>query len=460
MVAVIKFSSSLQNVLNYNENKLKQDTDLKDENGKLLKKAEFIHSSGFAKDTEKLVFTDKFKRIEKQMNLSETRKRSVTHISLNFDPSEKKKLDNETLKQIADMYMQKIGFGNQPYLVYKHNDAGHPHIHIVSTIIKNDGRPIETHNIGKNFSEPARKEIEQLFGLVVADKRKQKEVLDVRPVNAEKIQYGKSETKRAITNVLDAVLFGYKYTSLSELNAVLKQYNVMADQGKENSRVQRNNGLVYRILDPHGNKIGIPIKASKIYCNPGMKLLEPRFKKNEELRKPHKQRVRNAIDLALSKRTLVTIEDLQRTLQRDKIQLVIRRNAEGRLYGLTLIDYQTKCVFNGSDLGPKYSASAVENRLWVDAKKETQKQEQKQSQLPATAPTQKDQPVPLDIPIVKETKRGKQIPFNTQSSKLELLPPEPGGKGLLRELMKPESSSGTIPDQNRKRKRKRKRIHL
>ena len=130
MVAVIKFSSSLKNVLNYNETKLKQEVVVKDGKGqeKKIKKAAFIHASGYAKDTEKLGYTDKEKRIQKLMQLRESRQRSVVHISLNFDPSEK--LDQNRLREIADAYMQKIGFGDQPYLVYEHRDAGHPHIHV------------------------------------------------------------------------------------------------------------------------------------------------------------------------------------------------------------------------------------------------------------------------------------------------------------------------------------------
>ncbi len=56
--------------------------------------------------------------------------------------------------------MSKIGFGDQPYLVYQHFDARHPHIHIVTTNIKSDGSRIKTHNIGRNQSERARREIE------------------------------------------------------------------------------------------------------------------------------------------------------------------------------------------------------------------------------------------------------------------------------------------------------------
>lgn len=462
MVAVINFSTSIRNVMNYNENKLKQDTQLKDDDGKTLKKAEFIHSSGYAKDTDKLGFTDRFKRLEKQMALRERRKKSVVHISLNFDPSEKDRLDKdkELLKKIADTYMQKIGFANQPYLVYKHNDAGHPHIHIVSTIIQNNGIPIETHNIGENVSNPARKDIEQLFGLVIADDRKQKEAYRLQPVDAQKILYGKSETKRAITNVLDAVLPYYKYTSISELNAVLKQYNVLADTGSENSRVNKNKGLVYRVLDENGNKVGVPIKSSDIYSKPGFKFLEPKFEKNEILRKPFKARIKNAIDLALLKSTVTNIEQLQDALRRDRIQVVVRQNKEGKIYGLTFIDHnpQSKAVFNGSDLDHKkqYSASGILDRLSKDkltVKDAIQKQEPQQVSLPPKSIEVKPIPTP-------QTKKQK-IPPKTNIPVSQSTVPDHNKNELLSELIKPEYSPDSIPSElKRKKKKKRKRLHL
>ena len=60
---------------------------------------------------------------------------------------------------------------------------------------------------------------------------------------------------------------------MPELNAVLQQYNVIADRGSENSRVYQNHGLIYRILDENGNKVGVPIKASDFYNKPTLKYL-------------------------------------------------------------------------------------------------------------------------------------------------------------------------------------------
>ena len=69
---------------------------------------------------------------------------------MNFGLNEK--IDQERLLEIASVYMAKIEFAGQPYLVYQHLDAGHPHIHIVTTNIKNDGKRISLHNLGRNES--------------------------------------------------------------------------------------------------------------------------------------------------------------------------------------------------------------------------------------------------------------------------------------------------------------------
>ncbi|MGN6211988.1 relaxase/mobilization nuclease domain-containing protein [Parafilimonas sp.] len=366
MVAVIKSSASIRNVLQYNENKLKQNV------------AQLIYSKNYGKDTEQLGFTDKIRTLEKIISLNERTKLNAVHISLNFDPSEK--LDKETLQKIADAYMQRIGFGNQPYLVYQHRDAGHPHVHLVTTNIQRDGKRIRMQNIGRNQSEKARKEIEKEFKLVQAEAHHLKQAYEIKPVNVQKVQYGKSDTRRAITNVLDAVLPTYKYASLPELNAVLKQYNIVADRGKEGSRLYNSKGLMYRILNDKGEKIGIPIKASQIYNKPTLKFLQQKFLQNQTEKQRYKLRVKNAIDFSFAKQPKQSLQGLMTALQKERIQLVLRQNDKGIIYGLTYIDHQTKCVLNGSDLGKPYSANQIQERC---RQQEIKYDEQKLVQQPA-----------------------------------------------------------------------------
>lgn len=353
MVARIKTPNSIVRALNYNEQKVKQGH------------AILLQASNYLKDADKLSFNDKLKRFQDLIALNERAKTNSLHISLNFDNADK--LSAEHFKEIADEYMQRIGFGSQPYLVYQHNDAEHPHIHIVTTSIQENGKRIDTFNIGRNYSEKARKEIEQLYGLVKAESR-HRHAHDLNPVNAQKIQYGKSETMRAITNVLDHVLKTYKYASLAELNAILQQYNVVADRGNEDSRIYKSKGLIYRVLDANKKKIGVPIKASLIYSKPTLKNIEANFERNRVEKQRHKKRVANAIDLTLLKRRSQSLQEFIAAVQKENIHVVLRQNNKGIIYGITYVDHHTKCVFNGSDLGKLYSTNAIQQRCNAEQK--------------------------------------------------------------------------------------------
>jgi hypothetical protein len=369
MVAIIKTGNSLRRSFYYNENKIAEGV------------AECISAGNYPADADHLNENQRLNMLLKLANLNENVTRNSVHISLNFDPSEQ--LSKTQLTEIAQTYMEKIGFGLQPYLVYQHQDAAHPHIHIVSVKIRPDGTRIETQNIGRNLSEKARKEIELAHGLVRAEDSRQSKIYELKPVNAQKVQYGKSQTKRAIANVLDAVLPTYKYASLPELNAVLRQYNVAADRGSEDSRTYKRNGLKYRILDEYGNKIGVPIKASDFYNKPTLRYLQNRFELNETARQPHKAHVKNAIDFALLKRSDVDVEKLIQALEKDGIKTVLRQNDKGQIYGITYVDFRTKCVFNGSDLGKKYSAKAILVRC---GQKQQRSEKQEYIQRQTTSP--------------------------------------------------------------------------
>ena len=348
MVAIIKTGHSIHSILNYNENKVKTE------------KAECIHAVNYPLKLENLSFNLKLNRFLKLAELNENAKRNTVHISLNFDPSEKH--SEEKLIEIADTYMEKIGFGKQPYLVYQHFDAGHPHLHVVTNNIQRDGKRIDLHHLGIRKSEPARKEIEELFGLVKAEDRKNKQQVSLQPIDSRKIEYGKAESKKAINGVLNKVLVEYKYSSLPELNAVLNLYNVHADRGSEDSRVFKNNGLLYKILDKDSKPIGVPIKASDFYSKPTLKFLEERFKTNETKKQSQKSHLKNAIDLALFDKKIFSPEQLALKLQQEGIHVVFRKSKEGQLYGITYVDHVTQCVFNGSSLGKEYSAKGIQER--------------------------------------------------------------------------------------------------
>ncbi|MEP6747445.1 MAG: relaxase/mobilization nuclease domain-containing protein, partial [Bacteroidota bacterium] len=342
--------------------------------------AELILAENYFKDAHLLNFREKLFMLEHQAKLNERVKANSVHISLSFHPEEM--LSKEKLQGIAKSYMDQIGFGHQPYLVYQHHDAGHPHMHIVTTNITVEGKRIDMNNIGRTLSEKARKAIDKEFKLISPESKKVSKQLQqkesthneakLKPVSPRKVEYGKSETKAAIQKVVDHVMNQYKYTSLGEYNAVLKLYNVMADPGQKGSLMHEKKGLVYRVLDEKGNKIGTPIKASQFYNQPTLKNLEIKFKQNEVLRERFALRIRNQIDLAILRNN--TLENLSGALRSEGIGVMVRQTNEGKIYGMTFIDYKNQCVFNGSSLGRNYSAQAIQERCMIKA--EIVKQEQ------------------------------------------------------------------------------------
>jgi hypothetical protein len=431
MVAVIKKGNSLSRSLNYNEKKVE------------LGDAKCIHAVNYAKDLERLNFYDKFRRLEHQATLNENVKANSVHISLNFDPSDR--LDIEKLKKIAETYMQKIGFGNQPYLVYQHFDSGHPHIHMVTTNIQKDGRRIDMQNIGRNQSEQARKAIEQLYGLAKAEDHKRSQAFELK-INAQKVEYGKSPTKRAIMNVLDRVIDQYKFTSLPELNAILQQYNVLADRGQEGSRTFKNGGLVYRVLDENGQKIGVPIKASDFYSKPTLKNLERKFEKNNILRVGQKQPLKKIIDRIMMEQGKMSIAEFRQELERKGIQTVIRQNEQGLVYGITYIDQRTKCVFNGSDLGKEYSAKRILERC---AQGQVLQKSQNQSKPQPKPPTHKQHP-----------EKGKGESSTANSAEQDFGRSYAQSLGMQRAveiLLKTQEQYGGMPFDPKRKKRRKKR---
>ena len=348
MVAVIKVGHAMNRVFQYNENKVKEGV------------AACIGAENYPLNANDMSEKIKLGFLVKRVQLNENVKRNSVHISLNFHPSESH-FSKEKLLDIASVYMERIGFGEQPYLVYQHQDAGHPHLHLVTTNIKADGRRIDLHHLGIRKSEHARKEIEKMFGLVEAERQHKEAPYRLQPVDARRVQYGRMETKRAIAGVLLAVLEKYHYTSLPELNALLQQYNVRADRGSEKSRIFKSGGLVYRLLDGEGRPVGVPIKASDFYNKPTLKYLEAKYSLNDARRQPYKARIKSEIDrLFLGKAP--TLQALVSGLERKGIHVALRKNDTGLIYGITYVDHQTKCVFNGSALGKQYSAKAIQER--------------------------------------------------------------------------------------------------
>jgi hypothetical protein len=98
--------------------------------------------------------------------------RYVYHTSLNFSNEEIKPLDNDMLLAIAKDYLDANGFTNNQYLIFRHYDAEHPHLHLLVNRISFDGKVVSDSNNYKRSEEIVR-QLEMKYGLLKVQPSKQ-----------------------------------------------------------------------------------------------------------------------------------------------------------------------------------------------------------------------------------------------------------------------------------------------
>lgn len=336
---------SVRKVIFYNENKVKNGT------------AEYICAVNFSKEIDEMTPEEKIEYFNQRNQSRPNIKKNTPHIILGFAPSEK--FSKEKFAEIAQAFMEGIGFGDQPYLVYSHTDTRSPHLHIVTTVIDSNGEPIPTHNIAKRLCEPVRIKIENQFGLVKAEGRRRKKTIETGQARAKKVIYGQSETYDSIAKAVQETIDQFVFTTLGEFNAVLKQYNVFAETGKKGSKTAQNGGLYYRVLDAKGKPVGIPIRASELPGKPTLKFLRTLFEQNLLRKQRNLNSIRIRVEWALKQRPK-NLAEFKEILLKEGIKAILWQNETGWTYGITFLDQKTKTAVNGRDLGPGMGISALQ----------------------------------------------------------------------------------------------------
>ena len=275
-------------------------------------------------------------------------KKTVFHCSLNPHPDEK--LSDETLTQIAKEYMEALGYGNQPYIVFKHSDIAREHIHIVSLRVDGEGKKIND-RFEKRKSKQITDTLERKYNLIPSSKVSEKAVTET-----PKVDTIKGNIKEQVANVVRMVLKHYKFCSLGELNAILSKYNLAVEEVKTEFRGRKYDGLVYVPTDDKGGKISTPINASDIGRGVGYTAIQNRIQKSKQTVKPLIPTVRNKV-LQTMRTSPNTEKELRQRLEEQGLRVVIRKNDNGRIYGITFIDDEQGVALNGSRLGKGYAAN-------------------------------------------------------------------------------------------------------
>lgn len=293
----------------------------------------------------------------------------VFHASLN--PSPEDRLTDDQLRDIAQEYMERMGYGNQPYIVFKHKDISREHLHIVSLRVDEKGRKLP-HDFEARRSAEITRDLEHKYNLHPAVKgQEQRDTPDFRKVN-----YKAGNVKQQISSVVRSCLRNYNCSSYGEFRTLLELFNVSVEERTGTIEGRNYAGIVYGALTGGGYGTGTPFKSSKIGKDVGYNALQTYYAKSKErVKEPGAlDHLRHTVKDAMSPHNIR--DEFWQQLKADGIDTVFRVNPAGRIYGVTFIDHTNGIVANGSVLGKEFSAR-VFTELFPTSRKEDQHAERK-----------------------------------------------------------------------------------
>lgn len=339
MVAKISIGSSLYGALCYNGEKVNK------ENGRILGSNKIIIPVDGKADIGQMA--ENFRMFMPKMGKT---KKPVLHISLNPHPDDR--LSDQDFEILAREYLDKLGFGEQPYVIYKHEDIDRHHIHIVTVNVNEEGKRLNQDFLYRR-SKKITTELEEKYNLHKAQREKISPDTPITKIDPN------GDIKRQVANTVKMVGMRYKFQSMGEYNAILGLYNVRCDTADGRVNGREYHGLVYFATDDNGNTIATPLKASRLGKFASRTAIDGRFERAKEKIDvaPTKRKVADDIGQSSGKNDFVA------RLKERNIDVVFRYTDEGRIYGVTFVDHDTMTALNGSRLGKEFSANALNARF-------------------------------------------------------------------------------------------------
>lgn len=347
MVTKISLGKSLYGALAYNGEKINK------EQGRLLATNRIFNDGSGTVDIAKamegfLAFMPATVRTEKP----------VLHISINPHPDDV--LTDTELQEIAREYLDRLGYGNQPYMVYKHEDIDRHHLHIVTLNVDERGKKLNDSYLHRR-SKRATNALEKKYGLYPSGNSKQR----LEQGALRKVDASGGNVKRQVGNVLKALSETYRFQSLGEYRALLSLYNITVEEARGEVHGREYRGFVYSATDDAGVKTGNPLKASRFGKYAGYEAFDNRCAASRKEIKDKELTGRTKAVILATIRQASGKDELVRLLKSKGIDTVLRETDTGRIYGATFIDHNTNCVLNGSRMGKELSANALQE--WVVA---------------------------------------------------------------------------------------------
>ena len=290
MIAKISSGKNFYGVANYNQKKINEGQ------GAVLYKQKLVKTT--PKSLQNSFDSFRTSRVSKP----------VFHVSLSFSEKDKSKLSNEKMVEITKDYLEKMGYSKQPYIVYRHDDTKHPHVHVLTSRVDIGSGKKLPHDHEHRKSKRITDELEVKYDLTISDKQ----VL----------------AKREMLGDLQKAMQNGKPESLKKLNKEL------SNQGSDIRAKQKGKGIVYYRVGEHaqhvnrsrvgwhGEKQTTQSVKSSLFKDVGLdkKGLEKEFSKNQKDR----LYVKGNVEKVLAKSPKINAINFARQLQEKGIETEFR----------------------------------------------------------------------------------------------------------------------------------------
>ena len=289
---------------------------------------------------------------------------------MTISPGANETMTDEKATEFISEVMKKLGMENQPYIIYKHEDTGHVHYHIVSTLVKLTGRftgmKIEEHNHFTNLRTlKTLKDLEKDYGYKTGkDPNYESEF-----IKTPKFDIKKGNTQKQIKKIFEETT-NYFYETQEEFNAILLSKNV------KTKKKRLKDGLMFFGTDYKGNIITAP--QNNIISEDEYQKIEakktPLFRNNnKELCKEIEDNVEKALYLTDSQKAF------REYLRGKNIDVLFENTKKGGFSEVFYIDNTNKAIFRHSEFDDNVSLARF--NASIKARWNTEKKEQENKQL-------------------------------------------------------------------------------
>lgn len=319
VVKLMGSAPSMSSAVMYNENKVKE--------GEAVIIAQVNPDSG-------LSVLDTFSRLER-MNI---RSKEVSfHMSVN--PAEGERMKESDVIRFVSELMSGLGYGSQPYVIYRHDDIERSHYHVVS---------IRTDHRGKKI--PDRQEqrkcmsvIEGLapyYGFRVGNGNA--EALVELGIDPRRFDHSKGHVAAQLEAIVQRCL-SYRFTSQEQFKLLMRTHGVsvsfreggtavlqgLADDGRQCTKPVDERALSIAVNDEVADRIALSLSSG---------------------RGPVREAQKVARIVAACLPHADSVRGFESMLERKGISCHVRRRDDGRIVGATFIDKDTRCVFGSSEI--------------------------------------------------------------------------------------------------------------